>query len=54
VSESGRARLVESGHYTTQHNCSYRIIGVDGSCAKHLTVDSYTVTYADNSYTYYY
>ena len=23
--------------------CSYRIRGVDGSCAKHLTVESYTV-----------
>jgi len=23
--------------------CSYRVIGVDGSCAKHLTVEAYTV-----------
>ena len=23
--------------------CSYRVRGVDGSCAKHLTVESYTV-----------
>ena len=23
--------------------CSYRVKGVDGSCAKHLTVESYTV-----------
>ena len=29
-------------------------IGVDGSCAKHLTVESYMVSYASNSYTYYY
>jgi len=28
--------------------------GVDGSCAKHLTVESYTVVYAANSHTYYY
>jgi len=36
--------------------CSHRVIGVDGSCAKHLTVESYrpTVIYAANSYTYYY
>jgi len=35
---------------------SYRVRGVDGSCAKHLTVGSYTVTYAtnSNSHTYYY
>jgi len=33
--------------------CSYRVRGVDGSCAKHLTVESYTVIYAANSYTYY-
>ena len=25
--------------------CSYRVRGVDGSCAKHLTVDHYTVFY---------
>jgi len=30
------------------------ITGVDGSCAKHLTVESYTVVYAANSHTYYY
>ena len=23
--------------------CSYRVRGVDGSCAEHLTVESYTV-----------
>ena len=23
--------------------CSYRVRGVDGSCAKHLTAESYTV-----------
>jgi len=28
--------------------------GVDGSCAKHLTVESYTIIYAANSHTYYY
>jgi len=27
--------------------------GVDGSCAKRLTVESYTVIYAANSHTYY-
>jgi len=34
--------------------CTYRVRGVDGSCAKHLTVESYMVIYAANSYTYYY
>jgi len=34
--------------------CSYRVRGVDGSCAKHLIVESYTVTSAVNSHTYYY
>ena len=34
--------------------CSYRVRCVDGSCAKHLTVESYTVIYAANSYIYYY
>jgi len=33
---------------------SYRVRGVDGSCAKHSTVESYTVIYATNSHTYYY
>ena len=35
---------------------SYRVRGVDGSCAKHLAVESYTVIYAanSNSHTYYY
>ena len=33
--------------------CSYRARGVDGSCAKHLTVESYTVIYTANSHTYY-
>ena len=23
--------------------CSYRVRGIDGNCAKHLTVESYTV-----------
>ena len=32
----------------------YRARGVDGSCAKHLTVESFTVIYAANSHTYYY
>jgi len=34
--------------------CSYRVRTVDGSCAKHLTVESRTVIYAANSHTYYY
>jgi len=34
--------------------CHYRVRGVDGSCAKHLTVESYKVIYAANSHTYYY
>jgi len=29
--------------------CTYRVRGVDGSCAKHLTVESYTVIYDANS-----
>jgi len=33
--------------------CSCRVRGVDGSCAKHLTVESYMVIYAPNSYTFY-
>ena len=33
--------------------CYYRV-GVDGSCAEHLNVESYMVIYAANSYTYYY
>ena len=33
--------------------CSYRDRGVDGSYARHLTVESYTVIYAANSHTYY-
>ena len=32
--------------------CSCRVRGVDGSCAKQLTVESYMVIYAPNSYTY--
>ena len=32
--------------------CSCRVRGV-GSCTKHLTVESYMVIYASNSYTYY-
>jgi len=34
--------------------CSCRARDVVGSCAKHLTVESYMVIYAVNSYTYYY
>jgi len=34
--------------------CSYCVISVDGSSAEHLTVESFTVIYAANSYTYYY
>jgi len=34
--------------------CSCRVGGVDGSCARHLTVESYMDIYASNSYTYYY
>jgi len=39
--------------------CSYRVRGVDGSRAKHLTVESYTViicqqSLSANSHTYYY
>jgi len=34
--------------------CSYCVRGVDGSCAKHFTVESYTVIYAANSHAYYY
>ena len=34
--------------------CSCRVRGVDVSCAKHLTVESYMVIYAPNSHTYYY
>ena len=30
--------------------CSYRVRGVDGSCAKHLTAESYMVIYAGNSH----
>ena len=30
--------------------CSYRVRGVDGSCAEHLTVESYTVIICQQSY----
>ena len=33
--------------------CSYRVRGVDNSCAVHSTVKSYMVIYAVNSYAYY-
>jgi len=32
--------------------CSYRVRGVDSSCAKHLTVEYYTFVYAANSHTF--
>ena len=34
--------------------CFYRVRGVDGSCAKHSTVECYTVIYAATNHTYYY
>ena len=34
--------------------CSYRVRGVDGICAEHLTVESYMVAMATNIHTYYY
>jgi len=43
---SGRAALSHSGAWISVRGaglCSYRVRGVDGSCAKHLTVESYTV-----------
>ena len=30
--------------------CSYRVRGVDGSCAEHSTVESYTVFICQQSY----
>jgi len=30
--------------------CSYRVRGVGGSCAEHLTVESYTITISLQSY----
>ena len=69
ISSSLQASLVEcySNHIITRISiqtaglafggtglCSYRVRGVDGSCAKHLTVESYTVNYAANSHTCYY
>ena len=33
--------------------CSYRVRGVDGSCAEHSTIESYTV-FICNSHTYHY
>ena len=30
--------------------CSYRVRGVDGSCAEHLTVESYTIIISVQSY----
>jgi len=46
VSARGQPTSVSTGL------CSCRVRGVDGSCAKHLTVESYMVIYAPNSYTY--
>ena len=34
--------------------CFYHVRGVDGSCAKHSTVECYTVIYAATNHTYYY
>jgi len=34
--------------------CFYRVRGVDGSSAKYLTIESYTVIYAANGHTYNY
>ena len=34
--------------------CSHHATGVDISCAKHLSVEFYTVIYAANRHTYYY
>ena len=58
---------MDSNHTTTQISIqtaglafggtglwSYRVRGVDGSCAKHLTVESYMVIYPANSFTYHY
>ena len=39
---------------STCEQCSYRVTGVDGSYAKHLTVESYMDIYAANSRTNYY
>jgi len=42
----GGAELSHSGAWISVRGtglCSYRVRGVDGSCAKHLTVESYTV-----------
>jgi len=30
--------------------CTYRVRGADGSCAEHLTVESYTVIICQQSY----
>ena len=37
---------------STEPQFRTRVLGVDGSCAKHLTIESYMVIYAPNSYTY--
>ena len=35
---------------STMPDLSYRVRGVDGSCAEHLTVESYTATICQQSY----
>ena len=35
--------LADLGTHLTPGRCSYRVRGADGSCAKHLTVEFYTV-----------
>jgi len=47
-------RIIVSRPFGSTGLCSYRVRGVDSSCAEHLTVESYTVIYAANSHTYYY
>jgi len=37
--------------YKAKYETEGRVRGVDGSCAKHLTVESYMAIYAPNSYT---
>ena len=58
--QSGVLDVIEFSIHTAELSfdgtglCSYRVRGVDGSCTKHLTVESYMVICASNSYTYYY
>ena len=49
----GRIRIQTAGlAFGGTGLCSCRVRGVDGSCVKHLTAESYMVIYAPNSYTY--